>query len=50
MFKIVSSDQKDQWNAIVRSMNQYDFYHLAEYHQLEYSGQSLLLCFSSKKP
>jgi hypothetical protein len=48
MFKILSLDQKDQWNTIVRSMNQYDFYHLAEYHQLEHSGQSLLLYFSSK--
>ena len=49
MFQIVSLDQKDQWNAIVRSMNQYDFYHLAEYHRLEHSGQPLLLCYSSKK-
>jgi len=49
MFKILSLNQKDQWNAIVRSMSQYDFYHLAEYHQLEHSGQALLLCFASKK-
>jgi len=49
MFKILSLDQKELWNAIVGSMNQYDFYHLAEYHQLEHSGRSLLLCFSSKK-
>jgi len=48
MFEILSLDQKDQWNAIVRSMNQYDFYHLAEYHQLEHSGQSLLLYYSSQ--
>jgi len=49
MFNILSLDQKDQWNEIIRSMAQYDFYHLAEYHQLEYSGQSLLLYFSSKE-
>ena len=49
MLTILSLDQKEQWNAIIRSMNQYDFYHLAEYHQLEHSGQSLLLYFSSKK-
>ena len=49
MFKILSFDQKDQWNAIIRSMSWYDFYHLAEYHQLEHSGQSLLLYFSSEK-
>ena len=48
MFKILSINRKDCWNAIVRSMNQYDFYHLAEYHQLESSGQPLLLCFSSR--
>ena len=47
MFEILSLDQKDRWNAVVRSMNRYDFYHLAEYHQLEHSGQSLLLYFSS---
>lgn len=49
MFKILPIDQKDQWNAIIRSMYQYDFYHLAEYHQLEQSGQPLLLCFSSNE-
>jgi len=49
MFKTVSPDRKDQWNAIVRSMNQYDFYHLAEYHQLDHSGQSLLLYYSSSE-
>ena len=48
MFNILSLDQKDKWNAIVRSMNRYDFYHLSEYHRLEHSGQSLLLYFSSK--
>jgi len=48
MFEILSLDQKDRWNAIVRSMYRYDFYHLAEYHQLDRSGQSLLLSFSSK--
>ena len=48
MLSILSLEQKDKWNEIVRSMNQYDFYHLAEYHILEHSGQSLLLHFSSK--
>jgi hypothetical protein len=43
MIKILTLDHKDQWNTVVRSMNEYDFYHLAEYHQLEHSGQSLLL-------
>jgi len=49
MFKILSLEQKEQWNMIIRSMNRYDFYHLAEYHQLEHSGQALLLYFSSKE-
>jgi hypothetical protein len=49
MLKILSLDQKEQWDAIVSSMNRYDFYHLAEYHRLEYSGQSLLLHFSSNE-
>ena len=47
-FKIISIDQKDQWNTIIRSMKQYDFYHLAEYHKLEQTGQPLLLYYSSK--
>ena len=49
MFKILLPNQKDEWNAVVRSMNQYDFYHLAEYHQLEHSGQPLLFHFSSNR-
>jgi len=48
MFTVLSLDQKIQWNATIRSMKRYDFYHLAEYHQLEHSGQALLLCFSSQ--
>ena len=49
MFKVLSLTQKEEWNAIVNSMNRFDFYHLAEYHELEDSGQSLLLFFSSGK-
>jgi hypothetical protein len=48
MFKVLSLDQKEQWNTIVRSMIQHDFYDLAEYHQLEHAGKSLLLCYFSK--
>jgi len=48
MFETLSLDQKDRWNEIVRSMKQYDFYHLAEYHQLEHAGQPLLMHYSSK--
>ena len=49
MFEIISLDQKERWNSIIRSMNRYDFYHLAEYHQLDHSGQPLLLYYSSEK-
>jgi len=49
MLEILSLDQINRWNTLIRSMNRYDFYHLAEYHQLEHSGQSLLLYFSSNK-
>ena len=48
MLEILTLDKKEQWNAIVHSMNQYDFYHLAGYHQLEHSGQPLLIYYSSK--
>ena len=48
MLNILSLDQKEKWNEIIRSMYQYDFYHLAEYHKLDKSGKSLLLCFSSQ--
>ena len=49
MVEIISLDQKDRWNSIVRSMNRYDFYHLAEYHRLENSGRELLIYFHLKK-
>jgi len=49
MVEIISLDQKDRWNSIVRSMNRYDFYHLAEYHRLEDSGRALLIYFHLKK-
>jgi hypothetical protein len=48
MFEIISLDLKSRWNEIIRSMDQYDFYHLADYHRLDHSGTPLLLHFSTK--
>ena len=48
MFNILSLDRKENWNEIIRSMYRYDFYHLAEFNQLEHSGQPFLLHFTSK--
>ena len=45
MFETISLDNKERWNEIVRSMKDYDFYFLAEYHQMEKSGLPLLLHF-----
>ena len=48
MFEIIPLNSKDRWNEVIRSMDRYDFYHLADYHQLDYSGKPLLLHFSTK--
>jgi hypothetical protein len=34
--------ENPQWNLTVRATHGYDFYHLAEYHRLEQSGEPLL--------
>jgi len=43
MFNIIPSENSAQWNEIIRSMNNFDFYHLAEYHRMDESGTPLLL-------
>jgi hypothetical protein len=45
MYEIISTDHKEKWNGIIRSMENYDFYHLAEYHQLDQSGTPLLFYY-----
>ncbi|MDR1437274.1 MAG: GNAT family N-acetyltransferase [Candidatus Symbiothrix sp.] len=45
MLEIISPDNRRRWNEIVCSMLDYDFYFLAEYHQLDVSGTPLLLHF-----
>jgi hypothetical protein len=47
MFEVISLDNKKRWNEIVRSMKSYDFYFLAEYHQLDSSGIPLLLHYQN---
>ncbi|MDR0547054.1 MAG: GNAT family N-acetyltransferase, partial [Dysgonamonadaceae bacterium] len=43
MLEIISIDEAGKWDAAVRSMNQYDFYHLAAYHRLDALGKAFLL-------
>ncbi|MDR0769023.1 MAG: hypothetical protein LBE71_03865 [Dysgonamonadaceae bacterium] len=43
MFEVITLENHARWNAVVRSMNGFDFYHLAEYHRLDTSGIPLLL-------
>lgn len=45
MVEIIFSDNGGRWNEIVRSMERYDFFHLAEYHNLDTSGQAVLFSF-----
>jgi uncharacterized protein (DUF1330 family) len=46
MFEIVSSGNHQRWNEIVRSMLDYDFYHLAEYHRLNQDSPGFLLYYT----
>ena len=48
MFNVISSANSAQWNRIIREMNFYDVYHLAEYHRMDESGVSLLLHYSDE--
>jgi len=43
MFNVIPSENSVQWNEIIQNMDGFDFYHLAEYHQLDKSGASYLL-------
>jgi hypothetical protein len=47
MFEVISLDDRVKWNKIIRSMKTYDFYFLAEYHQLDQSGLPLLLHYQN---
>jgi len=48
MFDVITPENSAQWNEIVQSMNDFDFYHLAEYHRMDESGASLLLHYSDE--
>jgi hypothetical protein len=45
MIEVISLNDEKKWNEVIRSMKNYDFYSLAEYHQLEQSGIPVLLHF-----
>ena len=45
MFEVISLEDKGRWNEIIRSMKNYDFYFLAEYHQMDKSGLPLLFYY-----
>jgi hypothetical protein len=49
MFEVISLTNRKRWNEIVCSMKEYDFYFLAEYHQLDHSGTPLLLYYRNKR-
>ncbi|MDR0732996.1 MAG: GNAT family N-acetyltransferase [Dysgonamonadaceae bacterium] len=46
MFEAITPENQARWDAIVRSMRGFDFYHLAAYHRLDASGVPLLLHYS----
>lgn len=48
MFNVIPSENSVQWNEIIRSMINFDFHHLAEYHRMDESGISLLLHYSDE--
>ncbi|MDR1631598.1 MAG: hypothetical protein LBR97_01725 [Dysgonamonadaceae bacterium] len=48
MLDIITLKNKAKWNEIIRSMNGFDFYHLAEYHRMDDSGIPLLLHYSDE--
>ncbi|MDR0864175.1 MAG: hypothetical protein LBO74_04485 [Candidatus Symbiothrix sp.] len=43
MLEIITVENAERWDEIVRSMYEYDFYHLAAYHRLDKSGKALLI-------
>ncbi|GHT75814.1 hypothetical protein AGMMS50262_12280 [Bacteroidia bacterium] len=45
MLEIITPENSEKWNAVVQSMKEYDFYHLAEYHRLDTTGKALLFSF-----
>ena len=45
MLQVLDLNHKKEWNEVIQSMNEYDFYHQAEYHQLDQSGKAQLLYF-----
>lgn len=49
MVEIIPLNDTKKWNERIRSMTFYDFYHLAEYHQLDTSGKPLLFYYKDSR-
>jgi hypothetical protein len=45
--EVINVREITKWNEIVQSMHEYDFYHLAEYHRLDTSGEAFLLYYAT---
>ena len=45
---VITLENAEQWNDVVKSMKEYDFYHLSEYHRLDSSGKALLFHFRNE--
>ncbi|MDH8702310.1 lipid II:glycine glycyltransferase (peptidoglycan interpeptide bridge formation enzyme) [Dysgonomonadaceae bacterium PH5-43] len=48
MIEVIPANNKNKWNEVIRSMSDYDFYHLASYHNLDKSGEPLLFHYSNE--
>jgi hypothetical protein len=48
MLEIITADNPEKWDEIVRSMYEYDFYHLIAYHRLDQSGEIFLFYFHNE--
>lgn len=49
MSKVITIDQKNEWNKYISSSNVYDFYHTWSYHQLDNDGDPFLFVFEQEK-
>lgn len=47
-FNVLSISDKEEWNAVIRKCINYDFYHLADYHELEAQAVPFLFVYYRK--
>ena len=48
MTEIITLENEHRWDEIIRSMNNYDFYHLSKYHSLDKTGKAILFHYQNK--